>query len=147
MNRFKKSDVDPGEKRLEFFKLSHNPFPVAPDNTDFYMSRHNEAVITKLTREILSRRGFMLLTGDGGLGKTTLSRQIIQILEQHQVETALIFQSFFQGTGLLKEIIKDFGMATEEIRADLPILMNLLNDFLLQKNREGINCAILIDDA
>ena len=89
----------------------------------------------------------MLLTGDVGLGKTTLSRQIIQILEQHQVETALIFQSFFQGTGLLKEIIKDFGMATEEIRADLPILMNLLNDFLLQKNREGINCAILIDDA
>jgi general secretion pathway protein A len=147
MTRLKKSGTPPAGNPLEFFNLSRNPFPVAPDNTDFYMSQHNEAVIKKLTREILSRKGFMLLTGDVGLGKTTISRRIIQILEQHQVETALIFQSFFQGTGLLKEIIKDFGMATEEIRADLPTLMNLLNDFLLQKNREGVNCAILIDDA
>lgn len=147
MTRLKKSGTPPAENPLEFFNLSRNPFPVAPDNTDFYMSQHNEAVIKKLIREILSRKGFMLLTGDVGLGKTTISRRIIEILEQHQVETALIFQSFFQGTGLLKEIIKDFGMATEEIKADLPTLMNLLNEFLLQKNREGINCAILIDDA
>lgn len=147
MTRLKLSGTPPADNPLAFFNLSRNPFPVAPDNTDFYMSQHNEALIKKLTREILSRKGFMLLTGDVGLGKTTISRRIIQILEQHQVETALIFQSFFQGTSLLKEIIKDFGMATEEIRADLPILMNLLNDFLLQKNREGINCAILIDDA
>ena len=147
MTTLKLSGTPPADSPLTFFNLSRNPFPVAPDNTDFYMSQHNEALIKKLTREILSRKGFMLLTGDVGLGKTTISRRIIQILEQHQVETALIFQSFFQGTSLLKEIIKDFGMATEEIRADLPILMNLLNDFLLQKNREGINCAILIDDA
>ena len=147
MTPLKKSGTPPAENHLEFFSLSRNPFPVAPDNTDFYMSRHNEAVIKKLIREILSRRGFMLLTGDVGLGKTTISRRIIQILEQHQVETSLIFQSFFQGSGLLKEIIKDFGIGTEEIRTDLPILMNLLNDFLLKKNKEGINCAILIDDA
>ncbi len=147
MNSEKESAVGPVEKHLEFFKLLHNPFPVAPDNTDFYMSQHTEAIVNKLTREILSRKGFMLLTGDVGLGKTTLSRRIIQILEQNQVETSLILQSFFQGTSLLKEIIKDFGIATEEIRADLPVLMNLLNEFLLKKNREGINCAILIDDA
>lgn len=143
----KESAVGPVEKHLEFFNLSRNPFPVAPDNTDFYMSQHNETVIHKLAREILSRKGFMLLTGDVGLGKTTLTRQLIQVLEQHQVETSLILQSFFQGTSLLKEIIKDFGMTTEEIRADLPVLMNLLNEFLLKKNREGVNCAILIDDA
>lgn len=147
MNSEKESTKGPLEKHLEFFRLLHNPFPVAPDNTDFYMSRHNDAVIDKLSREIISRKGFMLLTGDVGLGKTTLSRQLIKILEQHQVETCLILQSFFQGTSLLKEIIKDFGMVTEETGEDLPILMNLLNDFLLKKNREGVNCAILIDDA
>lgn len=147
MNSLKETGVNPVEKHLEFFKLSHNPFPVAPDNTDFFMSLHNESIINKLTREILSRKGFMLLTGDVGLGKTTLSRQIIQILEQHQVETSLILQSFFQGTSLLKEIIKDFGMATEGARDDLPALMNLLNGFLLKKNKENINCTILIDDA
>lgn len=147
MTGLEESQAEPIEKHLVFFRLLHNPFPVAPDNTDFFMSRHNESVINKLTREILSRKGFMLLTGDVGVGKTTLSRQIIRILEQHQVETSLILQSFFQETGLLKEIIKDFGVATEEIRTDLPVLMDLLNHFLLKKNKEGINCAILIDDA
>jgi len=147
MTCLEESQTEPVEKHLEFFKLSHNPFPVAPDNTDFFMSRHNESIINKLTREILFRKGFMLLTGDVGVGKTTLSRQIIRVLEEHKVETSLILQSFFQETGLLKEIIKDFGLATEEIRADLPVLMDLLNHFLLKKNKEGINCAILIDDA
>jgi len=135
------------EKYLEFLGLSHPPFPVAPDNTDFYISQHSNAVITKLTQAILSRKGFMLLTGEVGLGKTTLSRRIIHILAQHHVETSLVFQSFYQENSLLKEIIKDFGMTVEETRNDLPILMKRLNDFLLKKNNEGINCAIVIDDA
>jgi general secretion pathway protein A len=135
------------QNHLEFFGLSHNPFPVAPDNTDFYISQQNDKIITVLTQAILSRKGFMLLTGEIGLGKTTLSRKIIHILEQHHVETSLILQSFFQGENLLKEIIQDFGIKIEDTQNDLSPLMTLLNDFLLEKNQAGINCAILIDDA
>ncbi|MFH2058217.1 MAG: AAA family ATPase [Pseudomonadota bacterium] len=132
---------------LRFLGLSHNPFPMAPDNTHFYISKHNDTIISKLTQAIFARKGFMLLAGEVGLGKTTLSRRIIQILEQHNVETCLVLQSFYQGNDLLREIIRDFGMSTEEIRNELPPLMKLLNDFLLKKNNAGINCAILIDDA
>lgn len=135
------------QNHLNFLGLSHNPFPVAPDNTDFYLSQHNDIVIEKLTQAILTRKGFMLLTGEIGLGKTTLSREIIQTLELHQVETSLILQSFFQETNLLKEIVKDFGIQTEETKNDLPLLMTRLNEFLLKKNKAGINCAIVIDDA
>ncbi|NOX35446.1 MAG: AAA family ATPase [Deltaproteobacteria bacterium] len=134
-------------KHLEFLGLSHNPFPVAPDNTDFYISQHNDIVITKLIQAVLSRKGFMLLTGEVGLGKTTLSRRIIQVLEEQDVETSLILQSFFQGENLLKEIIRDFGMPTKDTGDDLSTLMTGLNDFLLEKNKAGINCAIVIDDA
>ncbi|MFH2090945.1 MAG: AAA family ATPase [Pseudomonadota bacterium] len=132
---------------LTFLGLTHNPFPMAPDNTHFYISRHNDTIISKLTQAVFSRKGFMLLAGEVGLGKTTISRRIIQILEQHNIETCLILQSFYQGNDLLREIIKDFGMSTEEIRNELPPLMKLLNDFLLKRNNAGINCAILIDDA
>ncbi len=120
---------------------------MAPDNTNFYISQHNDGIIAKLTQAVFSRKGFMLLTGEVGLGKTTLSRRIIQILEHHDIETCLVLQSFYQGNDLLKEIIRDFGMSTEEVRNDLPTLMKLLNDFLLKKNKQGVNCAILIDDA
>jgi general secretion pathway protein A len=132
---------------LEYLGLAHNPFPVAPDNTHFYISQHNDAIISKLTQAVFSRKGFMLLCGDIGLGKTTISRRIIDILEKNAVETCLVLQSFYQGNDLLREIIKDFGMSTEEIRNDLPTLMKQLNTFLLKKNQQGINCAILIDDA
>lgn len=120
---------------------------MAPDNTHFYISQHIDTIIKKLTQSVFSRKGFMLLCGEIGLGKTTISRRIIDILEEHEVETCLVLQSFYQGNDLLKEIIRDFGLSTEEVRNDLSTLMELLNTFLIKKNNAGINCAILIDDA
>lgn len=135
------------QEYLAYLGLTRNPFPVAPDNTDFYISQHNDTIIKKLTQAVFSRKGFMLLTGEIGLGKTTICRRIIEILEQSQVETSLVLQSFYQEASLLKEIIKDFGICVEEVRNDISTLMKLLNDFLLKQNEQGINCAILIDDA
>jgi general secretion pathway protein A len=132
---------------LNFFGLSHNPFPMAPDNTDFFISLHHDKVIAKLTQAVFARKGFMLLTGEIGLGKTTLSRRIIHILEQNHVEISLIFQSFYQGKNLLKEIIKDFGIQVNDTQQDISVLMTRLNTFLLEKNQTGTNCAIVIDDA
>lgn len=135
------------EKHLGFLGLSRNPFPLAPDNTDFYISQHNDMVIEKLTQGIVSRKGFMLLTGEIGLGKTTLSRRIIQLLGENKIETALILQSFYQGETLLRSISKDFGIQIPENEDDFSGLMTGLNNFLLEKNQAGINCAIIIDDA
>ena len=120
---------------LNFFGLSHNPFPMAPDNTDFFISLHHDKVIAKLTQAVFARKGFMLLTGEIGLGKTTLSRRIIHILEQNHVEISLIFQSFYQGKNLLKEIIKDFGIQVNDTQQDISVLMTRLNTFLLEKNQ------------
>lgn len=135
------------EKHLQFLGLSHNPFPMAPDNTDLFLSRHSDTVVTRLTEAILSRKGFMLLTGEIGLGKTTLSRRVIEVLEEEGVETALILQSFYQGEELLKEIVRDFGIPLDRENLSLPELMQLLNEFFLEKSRDNINCAVLIDDA
>ncbi len=139
-------DYNP-DNYLGYFGLSRDPFPVAPDNTDFYISQQIDTIIKKLTQAVFSRKGFMLLTGEIGLGKTTISRRIIDILETHHVETSIVLQSFHQEAGLLKEIVMDFGINVEEVRNDMSTLMKLLNDFLLSKNKEGINCVILIDDA
>lgn len=132
---------------LNYFQLAYTPFPVAPDNSDFFISDHSDAVISNLTRAIFSRKGFMLLTGDIGLGKTTLSRRIIQILDDNNVETSLIFQSFFQEENLLTEIIRDFGIQVDAGDDNISKLMAKLIPFLLAKNKKGINCAIIIDDA
>jgi general secretion pathway protein A len=130
---------------LAFLGLKNNPFPVAPDNQNFYMSAHTDQVLTNIVHGIIARKGFMVLTGDVGLGKTTISRKILPILEEKGVETSLVFQTSFQDVELLKEINRDFGLKNDS--HSFGDQMKALSDFLLTQNRQGRNCAIIIDDA
>lgn len=141
-----KSDIKNEELRyLEYFGLEYNPFPVAPDNENFYISEHIDQILTELVHGIVARKGFMVLTGEIGLGKTTISRRIMNILEEKGVETSLILHTFYQDVELLREINKDFGLYSDSL--ELSDQMKVLNDFLINKNSEGKNCAIIIDDA
>jgi len=130
---------------LDFLGLDYNPFPVAPDDENFYISQYIDQILAEIVHGIISRKGFMVLTGDVGLGKTTISRRILSVLEEKGIETSLCFHTSYQDVELLKEINRDFGVKTKSMLFGEQ--MKLLNDFLLAKNREGKNCAIIIDDA
>ncbi len=130
---------------LDFFGLIQNPFPVAPDNVNFYISEHIDQILSNIVHGIVSRKGFMVLTGDIGLGKTTISRRIINTLEEKSVETSLVFHTTYQDVELLKEINRDFGLESDS--RSYSDQMKLLVQFLLDQNRRGRNCAIIIDDA
>jgi len=130
---------------LDFLGLDYNPFPVAPDDENFYISEHIDQILAEIVHGIISRKGFMVLTGDVGLGKTTISRRILSVLEEKGLETSLCFHTSYQDVELLREINRDFGITTESLLFSEQ--MKLLNDFLLTKNQEGKNCAIIIDDA
>jgi general secretion pathway protein A len=130
---------------LDFLGLAHHPFPIAPDDDNFYVSENIEQILSEIVHGIMSRKGFMVLTGDIGLGKTTISRKIMNILEQKGVETSLVFHTSFQDVELIQEINRDFGLKTESLHFNKQ--MRCLNDFLLEQNRRGKNCAIIIDDA
>ena len=130
---------------LDFLGLEYNPFPVAPDDENFYFSDHIYEILSEIIHGIISRKGFMVITGDVGLGKTTISRRILSVLEEKGIETSLCFHTSYQDVELLREINRDFGINTTSLRFGEQ--MELLNDFLVAKNKEGNNCAIIIDDA
>ncbi|MEW6264229.1 MAG: AAA family ATPase [Thermodesulfobacteriota bacterium] len=130
---------------LSFFGLEHNPFPVAPDAEHFYISPHINQVLTEIIHGLLTRKGFLVLTGDVGLGKTTLSRRLMSVLEKRGVETSLVFHTTYQDVELLREINRDFGLKNDQLVCGDQ--MRTLNDYLLEQNRLGRNCAIIIDDA
>lgn len=132
-------------KYLEYFGLEFNPFPVAPDVENFFLSQNIDRLVTEIVHGVLTRKGFMVLTGEIGLGKTTISRKIISILEEKGVETSLVFHTAYQDVELLREINLDFG--SHAVSLDFASQMKLLNSFLLNENRKGKNCAIIIDDA
>ncbi len=130
---------------LEHFHLKYNPFPVAPDTENFYMSSTIDRVITEITHGIETRKGFMVLVGEVGLGKTTIGRKIVNLLGERGIETSLILHTALQGPDLLKEIIRDFKIRSRS--NNLGDQLRRLNNFLLKKNAERKNCAIIIDDA
>jgi general secretion pathway protein A len=138
------------DEYLKFLGLEQHPFPVAPDDEHFFMSEPIERIIAEIVHGVMARKGFLVLTGDVGLGKTTVSRRIIALLEKEGVETALLFHTFLQDIELLREINRDFGIKAKDTESqpdNLSHQMNLLNDHLLECNRNQRNCAIIIDDA
>jgi len=130
---------------VDFFGFTNNPFPIAPDAENFYISKHIEQILAEIIHGIESRKGFITLTGDVGLGKTTISRKILIILEEKKIETSLVFHTSFQDVELLREINRDFGLISK--KNSFGDQMKLLYNFLLKKNQEQINCAIIVDDA
>ena len=137
--------MDEELKYLDYFGLGDNPIPVAPDYQKFFLSDHIDLVISEIVHGIVARKGFMVLTGDVGLGKTTLSRKIISILEEKNVESSLVLHTMFEDAELLREINRDFGIESDSLH--LSDQLRLLNGFLIEQNRKGRNCAIIIDDS
>lgn len=132
---------------LDAFGFHHNPFPVAPDDAFFYMSDTIEEIIAEIVHGVNARKGFIMMTGEVGLGKTTISRRIISMLEEEGVATALVLHTNLQESELLKAIIRDFGITCDGDPESMGARMECLNQFFLAQNRRGRNCAIVIDDA
>jgi general secretion pathway protein A len=130
---------------LDYFGFSCNPFPVVPDYEKLFLSDHIDMIISELVHGIQARKGFMVLTGEIGLGKTTVSRKIVSILEEKNVESSLIFHTLYKNPELLREIVRDFGVHTDSLK--LSDLMRLLYKFLIDQTKQGKNCVIIIDDA
>lgn len=130
---------------LHHFGLKQEPFPVAPDDDSFYISPHIDTVLTEIIHGIKTRKGFMVLTGDTGVGKTTLSRRIIQILDENNIESSLVIHTSCRNVDLLREVNRDFGLETKHLR--FGDLMKSLNEFLADRNRNNKNCALIVDDA
>jgi general secretion pathway protein A len=146
MTRQASSAADQGY--LDHLGLTHSPFPVAPDDANFYLSRTIEEILAEIVHGICTRKGFIILSGDVGLGKTTISRRIISILESKGVTTSLVLHTSLQDVELLRAINHDFGLQCDgETDPGMSAQIRRLNDFLLAQHARGKNCAIIIDDA
>ena len=97
----------------EFFGLRANPFNVNPDPRYLFLTRHTEEALACLTYGIQSRKGFVLLTGEVGTGKTTLINKLLEWLRVQQVATAFIFNSRMNVPQFLDFMMADFGIPCE----------------------------------
>ncbi len=129
----------------EFFGLRANPFNVNPDPRYLFLTRHTEEALACLTYGIQSRKGFVLLTGEVGTGKTTLINKLLEWLRLQQVATAFIFNSRLNVPQFLDYMMADFGIPTES-KLKSQILLRLYN-WLLDRYRAGETAVLIIDEA
>lgn len=129
----------------EFYGLRANPFNVNPDPRYLFLTRHTEEALACLTYGIQSRKGFVLLTGEVGTGKTTLINKLLEWLRLQQVATAFVFNSRLNVPQFLDYMMADFGIPCDS-RAKSQILLRLYN-WLLDRYRAGETAVLIVDES
>ncbi|QOC22174.1 AAA family ATPase [Wenzhouxiangella sp. AB-CW3] len=124
--------------------LERHPFPVTPDANSYFLPRGREAALAELAHCIEARRGILLVTGEIGLGKTTLLRRLLADFDPDTLEYALIFNTFLRGGELLQAICSDFGLDAGDSVSDN---LERLNHFLIDRAEAGRTCLLVLDDA
>jgi putative secretion ATPase (PEP-CTERM system associated) len=129
----------------EFFGLRANPFNVNPDPRYLFLTRHTEEALACLTYGIQSRKGFVLLTGEVGTGKTTLINKLMEWLRMQQVATAFIFNSRMDVPQFLDFMMADFGVPCDTMSKSQ--LLQRLYNWLLDRYRAGETAVLVVDEA
>src|SRR5215471_20854003 len=94
-----------------FFGLRSNPFSVNPDPRYLCMTAHAKEALACLTYGIHGRKGFVVLTGEVGTGKTTLLNKLQEWLRRHHIRSAFIFNPRLEVDQFLSYMMTDFGIA------------------------------------
>jgi len=128
-----------------FFGLQANPFNVNPDPRYLFLTKYTEEALACLTYGIQSRKGFVLLTGEVGTGKTTLINKLLSWLRQQRVATAFVFNSMMDVPQFLDYMMTDFGIPSSS-REKSQIILHF-NNWLLERYRAGENAVLIIDEA
>jgi len=132
------------QNHLQYLNLDNNPFPLVPDASNYYLPEHINTMILELKHVVDTRKGFAIVIGEVGLGKTTMSRVLMGMLEVDGSSVALVLNTIAQGEALLTEINKDFGLPEATTFSEK---MSVLNMHLLACHSKNRNSVIVIDDA
>ncbi len=129
----------------EFFGLRESPFNVNPDPRYLYLTRQTQEAYACLTYGIQSKKGFILLTGEVGTGKTTLLNRLLDWLRTQRATTAFIFNPRLSVTQLFDFMMTDFGIPCES-KLKSQVLLRL-NQWLLERYKAGETAVLIIDEA
>ena len=129
----------------QFFGLRANPFNVNPDPRYLFLTRHTQEALASLTYGIQARKGFVLLSGEVGTGKTTLLNKLLDWLHEQSLATAFVFNSRLNVTQFLDFMMADFGISCDT-RLKSQVLIRL-NQWLLERYRAGETAVLIVDEA
>ena len=129
-----------------FFGLKETPFNLTPDTRYLFLSHQHRDALNYLLYGIHERKGFIVLTGGIGTGKTTLCRTLLAHFD-NRVDTALIFNSFMSELEILETACRDFKVTLNGHRQTTKGYIDALSEFLLTNFTAGRTSVLIIDEA
>ena len=128
-----------------FFGLTSNPFNLSPDPAFLYRSPQHEEALANLIYGVQSRKGFILLTGEVGTGKTTMLECLRDHLTSHHTPFGFIFNSRLTPDQFFEMVAYDFGLQCT--RTSKTEVLFALNQMLLERANRGYTTALIVDEA
>ena len=129
----------------KFFGLKENPFNVNPDPHYLFLTHHTQEALACLTYGIETRKGFILLTGEVGTGKTTLINKLLEWLHKERVSTAFVFNPRLSVMQFFEFMMADFGIPCDSRQKGQMLLK--LNQWLLERYQAGERAVLIVDEA
>jgi general secretion pathway protein A len=129
-----------------FFHLTRNPFELTPDPAFLFSTkRHNEA-LAALYYGVRRHKGFVVVTGEVGTGKTLLLRCLLRLLkESKDIAYAYLFNSRLSSTEFLQYILADFGLSASG-KNKTELLLDL-SQFLVSRGSQKLTTVLILDEA
>jgi general secretion pathway protein A len=128
-----------------YFGFSENPFNISPDPEFLYRSPQHEEALANLIYGVRSRKGFIVLTGEVGTGKTTMLECLRDYLDSQRTEFAFIFNSRLTPDQFFEMMAFDFELDCN--RKSKTEILFALNSLLIQQAERGRTCVLIVDEA
>jgi general secretion pathway protein A len=128
-----------------FYNLRRNPFEITPDPTFLFPTTRHKEALAALYYGVRRHKGFVVLTGEVGTGKTLLVRWLLQLLEGTNVAYAYVFNSRLSSLEFLQFIAGDLGLETSaKTKSDL--LLDF-GKYLINRHQQRLTTVVVVDEA
>ena len=128
-----------------FFGFREMPFNITPDPRFLYLSPTHQEALQHLKYGVQQKKGFIVLVGEVGCGKTTLCRRFLNELDPAHYDTALILNPRVTETQILKAILTELG-ETKLARSQVDLVAQM-NRVLLERIEKSRDIVLIVDEA
>jgi general secretion pathway protein A len=129
----------------KFYGLKDKPFEITPDPRYLYLSESHREALAHLTYALNEKKGFTVITGEVGTGKTTLVQMLLSRLDSH-TRIAHLFNPKLGTRDFFKYICQDFGLKTDGF-ATKGEFLTLLHSFLMECYARRERVVLIVDEA
>ncbi len=129
----------------QFYGLKENPFSVTPNPEFIYLGQNHREALAQLVYGVKERKGFIVITGEVGTGKTTLIHYLLDKMSGDHTKTALLFNPKLSVDDFMQYILKDLGVRVQG-KTKGEYLHNL-HRYLLHAYQRDERVILIVDEA